>query len=127
LLFWRQHRLARDLSDRIGLQLVALNSQQIPLGVALVSVAVTQHGFYLFVNQNANFSTAELEGIFFDPVTSQPSATQQLLNVGITAQRMSVDTLGKNLVLSAGQACSNLWFASLSPTDGRGTHRPTSH
>jgi hypothetical protein len=113
--------------DPTGMQLVALTSQQIQLDGALASVAATQHGFYLFVNQNqnTNFPTTELEAILFDPASGQPSLVQPLLNLGMSAQRLLLDTRGKNLVLTSGQSCANLWFVSISPIDGSVTQTAT--
>jgi hypothetical protein len=106
--------------DATGLQLVGMTSQQYQLDGALVSVTATQHGFYLYVNQNQGSSTpsAEVEGILFDPTSGQASIVQPLMNVGIWAQRMMMDTLGRNLVLVAGQNCESLWFTTFSPADG---------
>jgi hypothetical protein len=85
--------------DPGGLQLIAPSSQQISLNGTLVSASVSQHGFYLLLNQNQNTGSpvAVLYAILFDPVTGQASAPQSVLETGNDAGGMLLDSPGSSL------------------------------
>jgi hypothetical protein len=102
-------------------QLAALGSQSIQLAGTLVSVAASQHGLYLLLNQAEGVApapTAMLYAILFDPTTGEASAPQSLMSASNNAIAMLMDSFGKNLVISSGQICGSLWFLQLSTTDG---------
>lgn len=106
--------------DPTNEQLIAQSSSSIQLDGTLVAQAATPHGYYLLVNQNQNSTApaAVLYAILFDPSTGQPSAPEFLSDTSENARHMMLDGLGKNLVVSAGEASGSLWFFQLSPTTG---------